>query len=74
MNYDFRIKVENFKIWIGIVYLRIFVWLGRVLFLEEIRLVIEKEQKRYEFSNSLKNINNLNIKVKILDGLIKCQL
>lgn len=43
MNYDFRIKVENFKIWIGIVYLRIFVWLGRVLFLEEIRLVIEKE-------------------------------
>lgn len=65
MNYDFRIKAENFKIWIGIVYLRILVWLGRVPSLEEIRSVIEKEQKRYEFSNSPKNINNLNIKVKI---------
>lgn len=72
MNYDFRIKAENFKIWIGIVYLRILVWLGRVPSLEEIRSVIEKEQKRYEFSNSPKNINNLNIKVKILDGSIKC--
>lgn len=46
MNYDFRIKAENFKIWIGIVYLRILVWLGRVPSLEEIRSVIEKEQKR----------------------------
>lgn len=46
MNYDFRIKAENFKIWIGIVYLRILVWLGRLPSLEEIRSVIEKEQKR----------------------------
>lgn len=46
MNYDFRIRAENFKIWIGIVYLRILVWLGRVPSLEEIRSVIEKEQKR----------------------------
>lgn len=61
MNYDFRIKAENFKIWIGIVYLRILVWLGRVPSLEEIRSVIEKEQKRYDFSNSPNNINNLNI-------------
>lgn len=37
MNYDFRIRAENFKIWIGIVYLRILVWLGRVPSLEEIR-------------------------------------
>lgn len=61
MNYDFRIKAENFKIWIGIVYLRILVWLGRVPSLEEIRSVIEKEQKRYDFSNSPNNMNNLNI-------------
>lgn len=62
MNYDFRIRAENFKIWIGInVYLRILVWLGRVPSLEEIRSVIEKEQKRYDFSNRPNNIDNLNI-------------
>lgn len=62
MNYDFRIRAENFKIWIGIVYLRILVWLGRVPSLEEIRSVIEKEQKRYDylFSNSPNNIDILN--------------
>nr|XP_022286089.1 uncharacterized aarF domain-containing protein kinase 5-like isoform X1 [Crassostrea virginica] len=45
-NYDFRIRAENFKIWLGILYLRILVWLGRVPSLEEIRGIIEKEQKR----------------------------
>ena len=49
LNYDFQIRAENFKIWIGIVYLRILVWLGRVPSLEEIRAVIEKEQKRYMY-------------------------
>lgn len=62
MNYDFRIRAENFKIRIGIVYLRILVWLGRVPSLEEIRSVIEKEQKRYDYFNQFSNIpNNIDI-------------
>ncbi|XP_062591717.1 uncharacterized aarF domain-containing protein kinase 5-like isoform X1 [Saccostrea cucullata] len=46
LHYDYRIRAENFKIWLGILYLRILVWLGRVPSLEEIRGIIEKEQKR----------------------------
>ncbi|XP_048771947.2 uncharacterized aarF domain-containing protein kinase 5-like isoform X2 [Ostrea edulis] len=46
LRYDYRIRAENLKIWLGILYLRVLVWLGRVPSLEEIKSIIEKEQKR----------------------------
>jgi hypothetical protein len=46
LHYDYRIRAENLKIRLGILYLRILVLLGRVPSLEDIKAVIEKEQKR----------------------------
>lgn len=65
LRYDYRIRAENLKIWLGILYLRVLVWLGRVPSLEEIKSIIEKEQKRYDIINEHKILRTQVLSISI---------